>query len=216
MTKPTLLVFAKGPRLGAGKTRLAHRIGSVQALRINRFLQAATLRRVHDDRWRTVLMVGAARDLRQPYPCVWPAPTHTPRLLQSSGDLGARLAAAFDQEEPVGVIGADCPDLTTALIADGFRALRRAPFALGPAADGGFWFFAARRGRDARASFAGVRWSSPHAAEDLLERLPSAAAIVRTLADIDTWEDWRRYRAARRRGLSPDASKSSSGAGRDC
>lgn len=198
--KPLLLVFAKGPRLGAGKTRLAREIGRTQALRINRFLQARTLQQAQDPRWELVLMAGAGRDLVQPFPNVWPPAGRATRRLQARGDLGVRLAAAFAAQRLVGVIGADAPEISRAAIARGFRALRRAPFVLGPAADGGFWFFAARRGRDAHPAFAGVRWSSEHAAQDLLERLPGRTAIIDPLSDIDTWADWRAYRARRRRG----------------
>jgi len=201
MSRPVLLVFAKGPRLGAGKTRLAQRIGEAQALRLNRFLQALTLRRVRDPRWEVRLLVGAAQDLEARFPGVWPSPAGSPkREPQATGDLGARLTAAFDRPGAVGVIGADCPEVSVQAIAEGFKALRRAPFALGPAADGGFWFFAARQARRAQPAFGGVRWSSPHAAEDLIERLPGPVALTRTLADIDEWEDWRAYRARRRRG----------------
>ena len=192
------MIFAKGPRLGAGKTRLARAIGQAQALRINRFLQARTLRAAQDPRWETMLLVGARRDLAAAFPGVWPAPARLPRKPQAPGDLGARLAAAFASRRPVAVIGSDCPELTPAAIARGFQALRRAPFVLGPAPDGGFWLFAARRGSTAQSAFTGVRWSSEHAAADLAARLPARLARINTLADIDEWEDWRAYRQRKR------------------
>ncbi len=217
ITLPLLLIFAKGPRVDAGKTRLARTLGRVAALRISRGLQRRTLRLACDPRWHTRLMVTQRKDLRVSLPGVWPGPDQVQRCMQGNGDLGARLARAFAHDGPVAVIGADCPMLTRAALAEGLRALRRAPFVIGPAEDGGFWFFAARCGADARQAFAGVRWSTPYACADVEQRCPGRVARVRTLLDIDTIEDWRKYhRDLRARAWylagRPEASESRSGA----
>jgi len=217
MTKPLLLIMAKAPRMGAGKTRLARDVGPVEAWRINRLMQAAAMRAACDPRWSARLLVGGADELRLPLPGVWPPPSRLARGLQGPGDLGVRLARAFRAagSAPVGVIGSDCPQLTAAALAEGFAQLRRAPFVVGPALDGGFWFFAARRGVEAAAAFAHVRWSSPNACADLRLALPAPCALARTLADVDdgaAWAQLRRSSARYRAGL-PEASASSSGAG---
>lgn len=187
----TLLVFAKAPRLGQGKTRLAADIGAVQALRINRFLQSRAMRAAFDPRWRTLLVVTPDRAACR----LWPP---APRVAQGRGDLGARLVRAFAaQSGPTAVIGTDAPGMTRAAIWRGFRALKRRRFAMGPAEDGGFWLFAARRPRDAIPAFADVRWSTAAAAADLLARLPGPCAWIDRLRDIDTLDDWRRWRARR-------------------
>lgn len=214
--KPLLLVFTKAPRVGSGKTRLARVTGRVTALRISRQLQRHTMRMACDPRWDTQIMVAERRDLRRDFVGIWPSAARVPRQWQGNGDLGQRLARAFEHAGPVAVIGVDCPLLTRAKLAEGMRALRRAPFVMGPAEDGGFWFFAARRGLDACAAFAGVHWSSASAGADLERNCPGPVAKIATLLDIDTIRDWQKLHQdlrARRTYLAgrPDASASRSG-----
>jgi hypothetical protein len=129
------------------------------------------------------------------------------RCPQGRGDLGVRIARALAGKRRVAVIGVDCPDLTTAHIAEAFRALSRKPFALGPAYDGGFWLLAARNGADAARAMVGVRWSSEHAASDVIAKLGAAnVVLLPTLRDIDTQADWRAVLAQR------SAMRASSGA----
>jgi len=55
---PTLAIMARRPVAGAVKTRLAQRIGAMEALRFYRTVSDDLLRRVQQDkRWRTVLAV---------------------------------------------------------------------------------------------------------------------------------------------------------------
>ncbi len=196
MTKPTLIVMAKAPVIGGGKTRLAREIGAAEAWRINRGLHAHTLRLARDERWRTMLCVSPRAALDVQLPGVWPR--NLPRALQCAGDLGARLAAAMAPHRFVAVIGSDCPMIDRRHIAAAFTALRRAPFALGPTHDGGFWLLAARKGRDAARAMSGVRWSSQYAARDVLSNLaPRTVARLPTLRDIDVLEDLQAVRAQR-------------------
>lgn len=185
---PTLIVMAKAPRLGAGKTRLAQEIGALEAWRINRALQAHTLRVAQDERWRTLLCVTPDAAVNWRLPGVWP--DDVARIAQGEGDLGARMARALAPHRNVAMIGTDCPELTRAHIASAYRALRRTPFALGPAHDGGFWLIAARDGAAAARAMTGVRWSTKHAARDVIANLgPANVALLATLRDVDTAAD---------------------------
>lgn len=182
--------MTKVPRLGVGKSRLAAEIGRVEAWRINRALQARTLRTAHDSRWMTLLCVTPAREVNIGLPHVWPI--SIARIAQSKGDLGERMAHAFGARRHVAMIGTDCPGLRRRHIASGFEALKRAPFALGPAEDGGFWLIAARFGVLAARAMAGVRWSTEYAARDVLERLGREnVVLLETLRDVDTAADLR-------------------------
>ncbi len=195
MIRPVLVVMAKTPRLGGGKSRLAHDLGAAQAWRINRFLQARTLQAVGGGRWETVLAAAPDRDVRARLPGVWDGAAcgHVRRIGQGGGDLGDRLARRFRAQArgPLAVIGADCPDLTRRHISAAFAALRRAPYAVGPTFDGGFWILAARVPRRAAQAFAHVAWSTPTACADLLAALDGPAVLLEKLADIDTGADWR-------------------------
>lgn len=191
--RPVLIVMARAPRVGAGKQRLAASIGRVEAWRINRGLQAHTLRVARDRRWSAVLCVTPDNAVSLALPDIWPR--NVVRIAQGRGDLGERLArvlrALGRTQSPVAIVGTDCPGLARAHIAATFRALQRKTFAIGPCPDGGFWIIAARCGRAAARAMAGVRWSTPHAFEDVVARLPERPAVMATLRDVDTIEDWR-------------------------
>ncbi len=192
-SRPTLLVMAKAPRVGVGKSRLAADVGRVEAWRINRALHALTLRVACDPRWRTLLCVTPDAAILLDLPGVWPR--GLPRCAQGAGDLGARLARALTPLRKVAVIGTDCPLLTRAHIAAGFTALKRSPFVLGPARDGGFWLLGARSGAAAARAMGDVRWSTQHAAADVVRNL-GAGAVTRLaqLQDVDVAADLRRER----------------------
>jgi hypothetical protein len=190
----TLIVMARAPAYGVGKTRLAAGIGRAAALRANRAMQAHTLRTVCDPRWRVRLAVAPDMALATRLPRVWPP--RIVRVAQGGGDLGARLARALRAVKgPVAVIGTDCPQLRARDVAIAFQALGRARVAIGPAEDGGFWILAARRAYDVLPALAGVRWSSAHALADLAAGVKTPVERLRTLRDVDEAADWRALRA---------------------
>lgn len=194
--RPTLIIMAKAPRVGVGKSRLAAGVGRTEAWRINRGLHARTMGLARDARWGAVLCVTPDCATRQPI-SVWPS--SLPRMPQGGGDLGARLARALSGRRTVAVIGTDCPQVTRGHIRQAFAALKQASFALGPACDGGFWLLAARSGDAAARAMANVRWSSEYAAEDVLRNLGARdVVLLPTLRDVDVAEDLSAYRSARR------------------
>jgi rSAM/selenodomain-associated transferase 1 len=200
MSRPTLLIFAKTPRIGLSKTRLADDVGRVEARRIARFVLARTMRVVHDPAWQSVLMITPRADLHQTLGGLWPS--HVSRKAQGKGDLGDRLIRGMEAAPagPVIFIGTDTPDINTAHIHEAARALRHDGAVFGPARDGGFWLFGiSHRLRDA-SLFRDVRWSSPHAMEDVWSNLPPHArvSLLPNLIDIDTSRDWELYKRQRK------------------
>jgi rSAM/selenodomain-associated transferase 1 len=181
MRGDTLIVFARAPRLGQVKRRLAREVGAVAALRFHRTQLARLLRGPgRDKRWRTELAITPDR-LRGS----WRRPT----VPQGAGDLGQRMARALGRHRRAVLVGCDIPGLRAADIAAAFRALGRAHAVFGPAADGGYWLvgFGPRR---PPAPFAGVRWSTEHALADTLARCaPHPVALLRRLRDVDTAAD---------------------------
>lgn len=185
--RPILILFAREPRLGTGKRRLARAIGEVAALRFERLMLARSLRRLgRDRRWRLRLAVTPDR-----------AATRQPRRIdawpQGGGDLGVRMrrALAASGPGPRLLVGSDIPGLTAGHIAAAFRLLGRHGFVFGPANDGGYWLVGCRRRPP---DFARVRWSSPHALADTLAGLPRAASVgfAATLDDVDDGAAFRR------------------------
>jgi uncharacterized protein len=190
-----LVVFAKAPRLGQVKSRLAAEIGALAALRFYRGTTARVLRRLgQDPRWRTLIAVTPSRALREPF---WDS--HVPRLDQGRGDLGHRMARVFRTlpPGPVVIVGSDIPELAPRHVAAAFRALGSGDAVFGPAADGGYWLVGLRRSpRRPTGLFAGVRWSSPHALADTRASLPRGftVTLLETLDDVDEAESYRRWR----------------------
>lgn len=174
MRKPTLIVFARAPAIGVGKTRLARDIGAVEAWRVYRAMSTRLLWRLRDRRWRLVLRLEG----RKP-DAGWP---RLPIEPQGRGDLGARLTRAMrtHSSAAVAVVGADIPQLTPARVANAFRQ----PNAIGPATDGGFWLLilSPRRARAVR--FQDICWSSAHTLKDTL-RAVGPLATLETLTDVD-------------------------------
>jgi uncharacterized protein len=179
----TLLVFARAPRLGAVKRRLAAGIGAMAALRFFRTTLAGLLAEVAGDRrWRTLIATTPDRARSR-----WPR--RVPIVAQGAGDLGVRLDRAVRGRRRVVIVGADIPRIARADIAAAFRALGRADAVFGPAEDGGYWLVGLSPRRPLR-PFEQVRWSSEHALADTLANFHGRRiALLRTLRDVDTAED---------------------------
>lgn len=186
----TVIIFAKAPRAGAVKTRLAAGIGAGRAAALFRIMTERVVSEAVKGPWRTIVAVDSASALSG-----WEniIPRKVSRRLQGGGDLGARMARAFHAAPPgpVMIIGADAPGLRARHLREGFRALNGADAVFGPARDGGYWLMGLSRRRAAPDLFQGVRWSSPHALADTLNTLPPAfkTAMLTTLSDIDEAAD---------------------------
>jgi uncharacterized protein len=188
--KDTVVVFARAPRLGAVKRRLARDIGARAALRFHVSTMTRLLRALAADRrLRTVLAVT-------PDHARFRLPARVERFAQGAGDLGVRMHRAFWRfpHGRVAIIGCDIPDAGPQDAHAAFRALGSAHAAFGPAADGGYWLVALSPRRPGR-PFASVRWSTEHALADTLVNFGGRrVALLRTLHDVDTAADWWRQR----------------------
>lgn len=212
MRGDVVVVFARVPRLGTVKRRLAAGIGQPAALRFYRTMLARTLRIVASDRrWDAVLALTPLGSSG-----LHPAASHRARALrfllplppglgwraglrleaQSRGDLGARMQAAFARRRHrrTVLVGCDIPELSATDLAAAFAALGRADAVFGPALDGGYWLVGMGRRRPAH-PFAGVRWSSKHALADTRRNFSNLrVACLRTLRDVDDAADLAAFR----------------------
>ena len=195
MTRPTLLIFTKPPRIGLAKTRLAARAGRATARRIASFTHARTFRAAAKAGCDTVLYVAPYSAVAGTVSAVWPV--HLPRRSQGEGTLTERLEKGLREAPPGPVlfIGTDAPDVSPALLRQAVRELVRHDAIFGPAEDGGFWLFGINKGPRTLSPFRNVRWSGPHAMEDVWSNLPDHASIglLPTLIDIDELADWRAW-----------------------
>ncbi len=183
-----IVVFARPPLPGRGKTRLAAAIGALAAARV----AAVVLEHAIDAAARTGRRMVLA--LTDP-PDGWQQPGDVEVELQGRGGLGERMAAAFARRFAEGhrrviLIGADCPGVVPERLERALSALDHAAVVLGPAADGGYWLVGQRApGADI---FRGIPYSSPNTLGATRARLTERGVgwgEVDVLADIDTRED---------------------------
>lgn len=190
-----LVIFAKAPRMGRVKTRLARDIGTVAAWGFFRFALTRLLSRVgRDPRWRTIVAVAPDVAVNAP---IWPSSVMT--RPQGLGDLGDRMQRTFDTlpPGPVVIVGADVPGIRPHHIARAFDALGAHDAVFGTADDGGYWLVGLRRRPRIPRIFKDVRWSSPHALADTVANLQGAKiAYLESLIDVDDGEDFVRWRAS--------------------
>lgn len=183
--RDTVFVFARAPRLGTVKRRLARDIGDRAALHFHRATMIALLRGLlADRRFRTVLAVTPDR-------ARFRLPVRVARVNQGGGDLGVRMHRAMTRV-PTGrvvIIGCDIPDARASDVWAAFRTLGHADAVFGPAEDGGYWLAGMSPRRPAH-PFAAVRWSTAHALADTLVNFRGRRiALLRTLRDVDTVAD---------------------------
>lgn len=179
------LVFARAPRLGAVKRRLARDLGDRAALRFHTGTTMRLLRALAADR-RFATMLAQTPD---PPRARWHVPV--PRIGQGRGDLGARMerACARFPHAQVVIVGSDIPRLGASDVAAAFRALGTSQAVFGPATDGGYYLVGFGPRRVSR-PFAGVRWSTPYALADTLACQRGPVRLLRALRDVDTAADY--------------------------
>ncbi|WP_428534003.1 TIGR04282 family arsenosugar biosynthesis glycosyltransferase [Rhodopila sp.] len=189
--RDTVIVFAKVPRLGMVKRRLAAGIGDRAALRFHAATLTALLRDLQSCRSFDVVLAGTPDRMRLRLP------VRVDRIDQGRGDLGVRMTRALRRYRRgrVALTGCDIPDAGSADARAAFRVLGTTDAVFGPAADGGYWLIALGPRRPAEL-FGNARWSTRHALADTLTRFRRhRVGFVRTLADVDTAADWRCWRA---------------------
>lgn len=177
-------LMCKAPRPGFAKTRLAATLGDARAAR----LAAAFLA----DSAALAMALGAAtafyapRDAEDEISAL--LPPGMARHPQVTGDLGARMQAAFDrlfaQGGPALLLGTDSPDLPPALLEECLAAVAEHDAAFIPALDGGYCAVALRR--PAPALFRDIPWSS---GETLTATLAAGHAAGLRLHSTSPWHD---------------------------
>lgn len=191
----TLLVFAKAPRPGQVKTRLAQGVGEPRAVEIYRRMGREGVDRLRGGPWRTVICFDPPEALASMQE--WLGTEDLAFRPQEGEDLGTRLARAFQQFSrrggPTCVVGTDIPDLNRESVATAFRRLEAEDgpeVVLGPAKDGGYYLLALRSPEPRL--FQGIHWSTSRVREQTLDRARELGLTVEelpVLADVDRVED---------------------------
>lgn len=200
MTGPdgaAVVVFARAPRPGMVKTRLAELLGAEGAAGLHVRLVKRTLETARAAGFRRVELHGAP-DCDDPFFRFCAGHYGVTLASQAPGDLGARMLSAFESalaaHARVLLVGSDCPALTARHLRQAERALRDdADAVLGPCEDGGYALIGLKRA-DARL-FEGIAWGSDSVAADTRARLAELGwrwHELETLWDIDRPEDYAR------------------------
>lgn len=212
-----VVIFAKAPRIGMVKRRLAAGIGALAAWRCYGEITRRLIDRLARERrwtlWLAVTPDDAARRTRH-----WSAMAHrrpVRRIAQGPGDLGARMGWVLRQlpRGPAVIVGSDIPGIDAPAIHGAFAALRSRDAVFGPATDGGYWLVGLRRRPAPRRHLPGrlfrqVRWSSEFALADTLAGLPKASrrTLLHRLEDIDDKQSWQSWRFDNKKMTIPSVS----------
>lgn len=114
---------------------------------------------------------------------------------QTQGDLGIKMAYAFEQEFSNGatkavMIGTDCPDNSSEIISDAFSKLELADVVLGPSKDGGYYLIGMKKLHIS--IFQNKIWSTKTVFREALEEIKKLGlkhAELPIVNDIDTMDD---------------------------
>lgn len=191
--RPTIVVFAREPIIGATKTRLIPRLGAKNAAALARAFILDTL--------------AKARATGCPLAIAGDAPngvTHSAffrRLArgfgaalidQGKGTLGARMRRSLASFCTAGalLIGTDIPSLPPAMLARSLILLCQRQVILGPSADGGYYLLGVHGSLPD--IFRGIRWGTARVLAETLVRLRRTHAdygLTDGWYDVDRWGD---------------------------
>ena len=192
-----VILFARSPRLGQVKSRLAATLGAAAALQAYRELLEHALAAVAScpgvERW--LCLTGDDPDGEA---AALAARFGLRLAAQSGADLGERMARALRDglagHARVVLIGCDCPPIDAAVLQAALRALASHDLVFGPTEDGGYALVGTRMPCDA--IFGSMEWGTATVMSRTRERLRAeglSAFELPTLWDVDEAADWARF-----------------------
>ncbi|WP_418262413.1 TIGR04282 family arsenosugar biosynthesis glycosyltransferase [Flavobacterium faecale] len=183
-----LIIFTRNPELGKVKTRLAKSIGNEKALQVYKDLLQHTMEQTISldcDKYVFYDTEIIEND-------IWDN-KHFHKRLQTDGDLGMKMQAAFESLFDQGyqkcvIIGSDLFDLETEIINQAFNSLEKKKIIIGPSEDGGYYLLGLKKIK--KSLFKNKKWGTASIMADTLSDLNIANIyFLKTLNDIDTFED---------------------------
>lgn len=173
---PTIALFAKYPRAGEAKTRLAPLLGDAGAAEVHRKLVERTLATMRASGLPfAVYFAGAPKEDF----AAWLG-EDVPLIAQGEGDLGARLARV---PAPAILLGADIPDLQIGHLTAAAEALPEVPVVIGPASDGGYYLLGFSE--EMPFLWRDMPWGTETVLMQTEERLQEQGVSYRLLGELD-------------------------------
>jgi hypothetical protein len=188
-------IFAKEPRPGQVKSRLAATIGADAATRLyDAFLRDLLPRLMTIDATRVLAFASPADHDFFRVLCG----EYFELELQVGSDLGARMATFFQNQFARGasrviLVGSDSPDLPLQRIEQAFARLDDQDVVVGPSDDGGYYLVAMRK--LVCDIFAGIEWSTANVFTQTAQRLRQIGvrySLLEPWYDVDLPDDLRR------------------------
>jgi len=190
LSKKGIIIFVRNPELGKVKTRLASTVGEEQALKIYIELLRHTRDVVTESSHEKYLFYTDEITMGD----LWPEKTFH-KSIQSDGDLGDRIRAAFDYVfehcDSCIIVGSDCPRLAPSHIDQAFDILEDHDTVIGPTYDGGYYLIGMNQYQESL--FEDIPWSTDEVYDKTIAKINSADLSHRaleTLSDVDYEEDW--------------------------
>lgn len=189
---PAVLVFAKAPRPGQVKTRLAESVGPERAAFLYRRMGRAVIDQIADESANLVVCYDppdGEDEVRR-----WLGPAPSAFVSQGEGNLGDRMARMFAfglrTAEHVVLVGTDTPTLSAGAIRRASHALDTADLVLGPAEDGGYYLIALKAPQPTL--FRGIAWSTDEVLTKTVanaEEIGLRVTFLEVEVDVDTVAD---------------------------
>jgi len=160
--EPLLQLFARAPRVGEAKTRLAADVGKEKtALIAAGLIQVTTELAVAS--WPGEVRLKVWPDVEHPVFSNIESRFTIDVEVQTPGDLGDKMIAALHEGiaagTPTAVMGCDAPQCPPAELRRAADALQKGHNVFGPAEDGGFWLLGLTQ--TACGLFDGIDWDAP-------------------------------------------------------
>lgn len=190
-----LVVFARAPRPGKVKTRLALAIGHDAAAKVYSALLTRALELAAASRFRALYLFAADRSELDYFSGRLDQSRWQVRL-QCEGDIGQRMGHASERvlskHEFLVITGSDVADATLTDLNNAHRILSHGSsrIVLGPSLDGGYWLIGLHRPQPAL--FEGIPWSTGEVCRVTQERIAALGLNLSTLEtrhDIDEYDD---------------------------
>jgi len=195
-----LIVFTRFPEPGQTKTRLIPALGGQGAAALQRQMTEhliSTAVKTIQPREMTLEVRhegGNAALMRS-----WLGGQFIYRA-QGSGDIGRRMARAFEEAfqtetERAVIVGSDIPGISAEIIRHAFEELKKRDLVLGPAKDGGYYLIGMQRAASLEAIprlFSDIKWGSREVIFQTLKAAKSLGlrfVLLEKLEDIDRLED---------------------------
>lgn len=189
MKKQALIVFVKNPVYGQVKTRLAATIGNKKALQIYQQLIQHTQSITQQLAVEKIVFYSDKIDAND----LWQ--NEYQKQIQTGNDLGERMMNAFNyvfqnNYLKAVIIGTDCAELTSEIIANAFNKLNENDVVIGPAADGGYYLIGMKELH--QQLFTNIEWSTNKVLQITIERCQQnhlSYFLLEELHDIDEEKD---------------------------